>query len=411
MTASPTSLAPELTPEQERAASVVLERLSARERETVLVGPAGTGKTTLLRALIARARALRRQVVACTPTGKAALRLMQVTGYPAATIHRSIYTGADDGPEDLEHPERPRRLVFGSPRPPCEPGGVVIVDEGSMVGSELYADLLKALPARASLVVVADHEQLEPVNDRWGPDLLHPHAQLTEIHRQAADNPIIGYATAVRQSRGGEWRRGYAGGDGRLEFREGASLEAVAAWAVEAFRAGEDATVLTWTHRVREALNGQIREGLGLHGRLVPGDRLVVRMNSYAVGLVNGEVVEVEAASPCSMLREAAWEVRFKGLREPVRVLDRHLNDRSQAVWTTKRRARDAWDEERLVHAWHGFCLTIHSAQGSQWSKVGLVVDEAVRRLGRSEPEAARRMVYTGVTRAADQLVQFRTAA
>lgn len=85
---------PELSEEQEEAVRAVMAALSASSgREAVLVGPAGTGKTTILRAIASR---WKRGTVLLAPTGKAALRIEQVTGKAAITIHKAIYADVQE---------------------------------------------------------------------------------------------------------------------------------------------------------------------------------------------------------------------------------------------------------------------------------------------------------------------------
>ena len=176
---------------QEQAVATAL-----RNRVSVITGGAGTGKTTVIRTLInaydesVRARGpvddtlpeefgpdvAGAAVALCAPTGKAARRLTEVTGHEALTIHRLLGYSPTDG------------FVFNRDNP--LPYDVVIVDEVSMVDSELGYHLTSALRKDTSLVLVGDHHQLPPV----GPGALlrdcikHQLAPLTVLakcHRQA----------------------------------------------------------------------------------------------------------------------------------------------------------------------------------------------------------------------------------
>lgn len=373
-----------LTPEQEAA----LTAIRAETREAVLVGPAGTGKTTCLRELTGS------RTVLAAPTGKAAVRLTQATGQPARTLHSLLYRGADD---------EGRELVFTDPQPPCEPGETLIVDEASMVGAQLYDDVMSVLPRSARVVWVGDREQLEPVRDTWGPDLARPTAELTEVHRQAAGNPIIQYATAIRQGAGGRWRSRWDADDERLRFWPG-DVDQVVAWLAQRLQEGADATAITFTHRTRERINAGVRRALGHTADLiVPGDRLLCRMNDTGLGVANGEVFTAERVDRT----RRGWRIRFREGFE-AQVLEELLNTRGNEAYQLRRRmGRGRWGERSIIHVWHGFCLTVHSAQGSQWDEVAFARGPALLRMARSDRDAARRLAYTAVTRAAEKLVNF----
>lgn len=370
-----------------------------RHAEAVLVGAAGTGKTTVVQWLIEELLSSGWGVQLATPTGRAAVRLREVTGHAAATLHSLLYARVDEDDGDL---------VFGDARAPCDPGEVLIVDEASMVGSSLYADIMRHLPEDSRVLWVGDHEQLEPVKDTWGPDLQTPTAILRTVHRQAQGNPVIAYATAIREQRSGTWRSTYDNRDERLQIRRGA-VDQARDWLVDRLQAHDDATAITFTHRTREAVNAYTRQALGFRAPLEPGDRLCNKMNSHALRMYNGEVYTVAQVRPAQRLGRPAWEVHLREHSAPVYVLQEHLNDRSQAAWHLRRSmSRQQWDDSRIMYAWHGFCLTVHASQGSQWDHVCFVADSAVAALGRRDRDFARRLCYTAVTRTADRLLVLR---
>lgn len=381
---------------------VALEQLQAhlgrpgKVGPAVLVGAAGTGKTTLMGALVQQLRQ-RRAVVCAAPTGRAAkvlsAKLMAwgiTTG--ASTIHRALYGAPDENDDGT--------LVFGEVREPVKVGGVLIVDEASMIGETIHTDIVDHLPVGASLIYVGDREQLPPVNEPWGPDFATPTAALTEVHRQALESPIVRIATDIRQ--GG---RLPAESDGAYQ-RERARLADVAAWAAQARRESRDAVVLAATNHTRQTLNTHTRRQLGLEGDVVVGDRLVVLFNSYDAGLMNGELVDVIGVASIDDRRLAVTTLCGR----MITVYRRHIGGKTRD-WRDEV-AQDAdreppYTHPTPVHVDHGWCLTVHKAQGSEWREVALVLDEGLARWCRKDPETGRRLLYTGVTRARERLVAF----
>jgi GTPase SAR1 family protein len=101
--ALPTQAAKGLSPDQETARMAILRAVAAGAREIVLAGPAGSGKTTLMRQVLDDLQAMRLNVIPMAPTGKAALRLTQLTGRAAKTIHALIYTRCEESPDGDLH--------------------------------------------------------------------------------------------------------------------------------------------------------------------------------------------------------------------------------------------------------------------------------------------------------------------
>ncbi len=158
---------------------------------SIVTGGPGTGKTTLVRAILAVFEGVGKRVFLAAPTGRAAKRLAEVTGYEAKTIHRMLaYDFKSGGFQKNE-------------QNPLD-ADVIIVDEASMVDVFLMYHLVRAIPATAVLVLVGDIHQLPPV----GPgnvlrDMIDsrcvPAVYLKEIFRQARDSLIIVNAHQINQ--------------------------------------------------------------------------------------------------------------------------------------------------------------------------------------------------------------------
>lgn len=386
-----------LSEDQSAALATVLEAIQSGAKEAALVGPAGSGKTTLTKEII---NLCGMQCVLGTPTGKAALVLREKSGREVSTIHRLLYGGAV-----LDR--QTKQLSFRKPGPPCPPHSLLLIDESSMVGKRLYSDLMPHIPKSAQVLWVGDREQLEPVKDTWGPDLKNPTAALTKVHRQAELSPIIRYATAIREGSGSAWESAYDNSEENLQVYNG--IEDSIAWLVDARRHNEDATLLAYTHRTRRRINQVVREELGLLREDLPiseGEKLVVRSNNQALGLMNGEVVTVHSVK---MSDNDTLAVELEELPEVEVLIQISLIESDPAdfrIWKTDSPLPKS-KKDRHLHVHYGQCLTVHSSQGSQWKKVGYVYDGAYRRMRNEDPEGARRFLYTAVTRASEQLALF----
>jgi exodeoxyribonuclease V alpha subunit len=136
-------------------------RMAVTEKVSVLTGGPGTGKTTILRAVLAIMEALKLQVALAAPTGRAAKRLSEATGREARTLHRLLDFKPGEGRFSY-NPDNPLAV------------DALIVDETSMVDILLLYHLLGAIPRQASLLLVGDVDQLPSV----GPGnvlVLQPH--------------------------------------------------------------------------------------------------------------------------------------------------------------------------------------------------------------------------------------------
>lgn len=331
-----------------------------------LFGPAGTGKTTLAKVL----GTSKLRVLYCAPTGKAAFRLRQLGCPGARTLHSVLYV-------PTEHRDRNNNPVFRD-RPTEEllEADVVAVDESSMVDTQLGTDLLDSAK---KVLILGDPYQLPPVN---GPQLFsgEPDFMLTQVHRQAAGNPIIQAATHVRNQAAGGIPQG-SNEIGRFNIIPGFK-EAGAQDYVDQILVGKNTTRV----RVNQAVRAR-RGILGPHPE--KGEKLVCVRNNPTHGLYNGStwtVLDIGAPSA-----SGKFTVELENTDDPTDIvkISSHHHVLTEKVVPTDFPLEDHWG---LFH--YGYALTVHKAQGSQWPKVLLYNEAAIFR------DASWRWMYTGITRA-----------
>jgi exodeoxyribonuclease-5 len=364
---------------------------------------------------IKRIRELQRQIAQVTtplrwavqyaaPTGKAALRLTEITGVRASTVHRILYGSIR---EVTRQGERRESLEFGNPHAPCDPCTLLIVDEASMISAELHRDLELHMPSNTVLLYVGDREQLPPVEGTWGPDLANPTAGLIHVHRQALGNPVLRLANEVRNGVPFHkaWRKEDAS---HVMFRQaayGTKLDfrpEVVQWIVDRRDRGTDATVIVYTNAVRQDLNGRVRRALGLDGAPVSvGDLLLVRMNNHNIGAMNGEVLTVESVRtlPPRAATSVGFGIRVAGRSEELFV-NGDMIGLTQSEYRKWAQRYLRYEETNWLHVDYGQVLTCHVSQGSQWSEIGILWESACWAMHYREPETARRWMYTAITRA-----------
>ena len=165
--------------------------LAAASKVLIITGGPGTGKTTLITAILRIFQQLKLRILLAAPTGRAAKRMNEATGWEAKTIHRLLEYSPHKGDFKKDQDD------------PLE-ADVVIIDEASMVDTLLMYHLLKAIPSHAHLILVGDVDQLPSV----GPgnvlkDIIRSGkftvVRLTEIFRQAQESMIVVNAHKVNQ--------------------------------------------------------------------------------------------------------------------------------------------------------------------------------------------------------------------
>lgn len=391
----------EWSPQQEKAlAAVERWRASGAKPYFVLGGYAGTGKTTLARHLAAGTRGT---VYFAAYTGKAA-HVLRRSGVEATTIHRLLYLPRDKCCARLRRLEAERDdLSKRSPRPegeiakleaeirrerenlrrpeftlnqdsPLRGASLVVVDEYSMVDEQVGRDLLSF---GCPVLALGDPGQLPPVRGRCffdAPDLV-----LTEIHRQALENPIVrmsAYVRAGRELAPGEY------GQSRVVPRSEITDDDFG----RLIASGADQVLVGMNHTRRRA-NRWVRQVLGREDDApVAGDKLVCLRNSHDEGLFNGQTWRVRRVTGRDFYR-----LTLEGEDgEVVRCLAHpdHFRGGEVDLDPARRKVANEFD--------YGYALTVHKSQGSEWDHV-VVLDEW-------HGSDRERWLYTALTRAAERV-------
>lgn len=356
------------SPQQEAALKAVSFWLKRSKPQIFrLFGYAGTGKTTLARAV---ADDLQGDAAFAAFTGKAALVMRSKGCREARTIHSLIYRAREG---ESEEP------VFElNEEGPAAKARLIVIDECSMVDADLGRDLLSF---GKPILVLGDPAQLPPIKGGGFFTESEPDVMLTDVHRQAADNPIITLSMLIRS--GGRLNPGTFG-DSRVVHRDLIDAEDV-------LRADQ---ILVGLNRTRRAYNQRMRTLLGHAGTLPQsGDKLVCLRNDRKKGLLNGSLWMVETVGSLRQkkLRLTVVPDEDRG-RKPLRigVLPEFFAGEENTIPFALRRDSDEFD--------YGYALTVHKAQGSQWDNVVLFDESSAFR------DMRDRWLYTGITRAAEQI-------
>ncbi|MEM6650708.1 MAG: ATP-binding domain-containing protein, partial [Pseudomonadota bacterium] len=250
----------------------------------------------------------------------------------------------------------------------------------SMVDEELGRDLLSF---GAPVLVLGDPAQLPPVKGGGYFTDAEPDVMLTEVHRQAADNPIIQLSMAIREGELPE-----TGDYGAAKVISKRDLDPDAVMAAD--------QVLVGMNRTRARYNERLRERQGYDGdEPWVGERLVCLRNNKSKGLLNGGMwtVKTRHGRKGGKLRlDVTPEDGGRATR--VSVLPDFFKGNAANIPWAKRRNSDEFD--------FGYALTVHKSQGSQWDDV-ILFDESY-----AFREDRLKWLYTGVTRAAERLTVVR---
>ena len=351
-------------------------RLALMSKVLVMTGGPGVGKTTIVNAILRILSAKGINLLLCAPTGRAAKRMTETTGFEAKTIHRLLevdpkgggFKRADDNPLDCD---------------------LLVVDETSMVDVMLMQALMKAVPDTAALLIVGDIDQLPSV----GPgqvlaDVISsgavPVVRLTEVFRQAAQSQIVVKAHGINQGVIPDLRRPEAESD--FYFVEADDPETAVARIIELVKTRiprrfgldpiRDVQVLCPMNRGgvgARSVNIELQAALNPAGdrkverfgwTFAPGDKVMQIENDYDKEVYNGDIGFVADVEP----DEGELSVSFDG-----------------------RSVTYGFGElDTLVP---GYAASIHKSQGSEYPAVVIPV------MTQHYAMLQRNLLYTGVTR------------
>jgi exodeoxyribonuclease V alpha subunit len=359
-----------LSGEQHQALTFVL-----KSKTSVITGGPGTGKTTLLRWLLAALHSVGLKPTLAAPTGRAARRLADACGREAKTIHRLL----EYSPETqsfLRSETLPLRSNY------------LVIDEASMMDIELASSLLRAMTPNSSLLLVGDRDQLPSVGpgsvlkDVIASDIA-PVAQLSEVHRQARQSLIIANAHRINR---GEMPETHNDPNGDFFFFERNAPEDVLAtikqlvhtrlvgrFGIEDSREIQVLTPMNRGPLGTQLLNRELQELLNPRGRELragdrhfrEGDRVIQLRNNYEKMVFNGSIGRIISIDSARGRLGVAFE---DGAAE--------------------------YDVSELDELGLGYAISIHKSQGSQYPAVVIPIHQTHFLMLR------RNLLYTAVTRA-----------
>jgi exodeoxyribonuclease-5 len=384
----------ELTEGQNKGLELAQRLIREPRSVGVICGYAGTGKTTLIKAVF---DTIGHAPVLLSPTGKAAARITEVTGRGAGTIHRWLYKPQDRGAY-VSFTKKPINEIH---RPES---GLLIIDESSMLGPEVWNDVQEtAFALDCSILLVGDGFQLPPVQDKGeepfsvlGTDFVPPQfrVELTEILRQALDSPIIRSTMAIRE---GEVHEALMDLDTLLPAEFDAELVTAN-------------MVICRSNKWRHWLNAKSRFLRGINGDEPQLNEPLLVLRNNALDVYNGEVHAFNGFVDNLGTRDvfdydtnARVGVQFKmtplangkAILAP-KVLGGELE---KLTPSQLEKAVSYWQrqgEAFYVHANYGYALTCHKAQGSEADYVLVCMEPRFNYTS----EDGRRWLYTALSRA-----------
>lgn len=351
-------------------------RRSLTDNIVIVTGGPGTGKTTLVQAIIAVYRQVRVRIALAAPTGRAAKRLNEATRHNAGTIHRLLEFSPQQG--GFQRHERNPLAA-----------DLIIVDEASMLDCLLMHHLLKAVPSRATLILVGDVDQLPSV----GPgsvlqDLIDcgrfPVVRLTEIFRQARQSRIIINAHRVQM--------------GQFPYYQPNPDELQDFYLIEKDEPEDVLSIVLklCLERIPQRFKLDPVDDIQVLSPMNRGLIGVHRLNTELQELLNPQGITVERAGRKFRLHDKVMQIRnnydkdvFNGDLGRIRKIDLE-NQEVQVEVDGRLVTYDFSELDELVLA---YAVSVHKAQGSEYPAVVIPVTTQHYMM------LQRNLIYTAITR------------
>lgn len=335
-----------------------------------LGGYAGTGKTTLAKHFAGLIDGI---TMYGAYTGKAALVMRKNGCAGASTIHSLMY---------IPKVKKDGSVVFAfNSQSPLSLASLIIIDECSMVNNDLAMDLLSY---KKPILVLGDPAQLPPVGGEGFFTKNNPDAMLTEIHRQAADNPVIWIASRIRK--GHEIKLGKYG---NCEFTNKLDMEKLT----------NADQILVGRHVTRETINNKMRSILNYEGDYPSvGERVLCTKNDKDAGVFNGGTYSVDLCSDI-LSSPGFFKMNLSSLDEDAKTMvkvHKYLFDPEYSKPKDWRKLKGSQEFD------FAYAITCHKSQGSQWNRPFIWDESWCFR------EHSSNWLYTAVTRTVEDFMVYR---